>query len=324
MLQTQSKPTKILWVTDPWETLEHSQDTTLRLAQEALNLGLESYWSASDFILNAPNDSFLAVRLSKEMIENYRASPALRAIPMIASSFQQIHFRVDPPVDEHYIGLVDSIVLRCGEAGTLFNPAQLICHQSEKTGPTDLKSLFPLQMEIRSEADAALAFQLFQNCSALVTKPLNLAQSKGVERWSNPKDLNEFKAILDHSSLQFSRPILLQEFLPGINNGEVRMWFAMGHLIAALKKYPKNGDFRVLIDEGSKVEAFELNESMTLLAERVSASLKSQKIALAAVDFIGEKICDYNITSPGLLTQLEKVHGKNFAREIILKLLNGF
>src|SRR4051812_28326143 len=33
-----------LWITDPWDTLDHAKDTTLRLAQEALFLGLKSHW----------------------------------------------------------------------------------------------------------------------------------------------------------------------------------------------------------------------------------------------------------------------------------------
>src|SRR3954452_10960103 len=33
-----------LWITDPWDTLDHSKDTTIRLAQEALALGIENHW----------------------------------------------------------------------------------------------------------------------------------------------------------------------------------------------------------------------------------------------------------------------------------------
>jgi hypothetical protein len=108
----------------------------------------------------------------------------------------------------------------------------------------------------------------------------------------------------------------------GINQGEVRMWFARGKLIAALKKFPAEGDFRVLIDQGSRIEAHYPTLHEQEIALEVGSSLRDQGIALAAIDFIDGKISDYNITSPGLLVQLEKVHGgRNFAAEIIKAIL---
>jgi hypothetical protein len=35
---------RVLWVTDPWDTLDHPRDTPLRLAEECLALGVECHW----------------------------------------------------------------------------------------------------------------------------------------------------------------------------------------------------------------------------------------------------------------------------------------
>ena len=100
------------------------------------------------------------------------------------------------------------------------------------------------------------------------------------------------------------------------------MWFAGEKFNSALKKYPKTGDFPVLIDEGSKVSAYTLSRDEEKIATDIGKTLKKQGILLAAIDLIGNKICDYNITSPGLLVQLEQVHGgKNFAKEILVQAL---
>ena len=97
MLQHKMPVKTILWVTDPWNTLEHAQDTTLRLAQEASNLGVSSYWSGSDFILNGSKNSLMVVPVGPDFIQNFNASRTPQCLEMDASSFQQIHFRVDPP-----------------------------------------------------------------------------------------------------------------------------------------------------------------------------------------------------------------------------------
>jgi hypothetical protein len=109
-----------------------------------------------------------------------------------------------------------------------------------------------------------------------------------------------------------------------ISNGEVRMWFAMGRFIGALKKFPVSGDFRVLIDEGSRIEAHHPDATEIKLTEEIGHALRKRRIALAAVDFISGKISDFNITSPGLLVQLEEVHGLNLAERVMLELLKGF
>ena len=324
MLQHKMPVKTILWVTDPWNTLEHAQDTTLRLAQEASNLGVASYWSGSDFILNANKDSFRVVPVGSDFIQNFNATHTPHSLEIIASSFHQIHFRVDPPVDAQYQALLSALSERTGDPSLILNPSLLITQQSEKLPPPDLLHLAPKHCTVTNPSRVSAAFKEFSEDDGFVTKPMNLAQSVGVKQWSRPQNEAEFSKILAGESEDFSRPILVEEFLPGIHAGEVRMWFAMGNFVAALKKYPKSGDFRVLIDEGSKVEPYHLSDEEQAISKEVGASLKRQRIALAAIDFISGKICDYNITSPGLLVQLEAVHQKNLAQTVIENLLNGF
>ncbi len=324
MLQHKMPVKTILWVTDPWNTLEHAQDTTLRLAQEASNLGVSSYWSGSDFILNGSKNSLMVVPVGPDFIQNFNASRTPQCLEMDASSFQQIHFRVDPPVDGQYQALLSAISERTGAPSLILNPALLISQQSEKLPPPDLLHLAPKHCIVTDSSLVSKAFKKFSEDDGFVTKPMNLAQSVGVKQWRRPESEAEFSTILAGESEDFSRPILVEEFLPGIHGGEVRMWFAMGNFVAALKKYPKSGDFRVLIDEGSKVEPYLLSGDEQAISKEVGASLKRQGIALAAIDFISGKICDYNITSPGLLVQLEAVHQKNLAQTVIENLLNGF
>ncbi|MBU6153761.1 MAG: hypothetical protein KGP28_05620 [Bdellovibrionales bacterium] len=307
----------LLWITDPWRTLDREQDTTLRLAQEAVNLGIKTYWSASDQILDAA-DGFLKVfPFSKDA--PYEPTEAMRIHP---SKFNQIHYRIDPPVDQHYRQLLDDLAARGVKSNQILNPPDLISFQSEKLPPPELFHLAPRHAVILSEADALQAYFFAKKWPAWVSKPMNLAQSIGVKRRNNPKTLEEFLSHLESDSDHYRTPVLIQEYLPGITNGEVRMWFAGGRFIAALKKYPADGDFRVLIDHGSRIEAHHPTLREQEIALEVGNSLRHQGIALAAIDFIDGKISDYNITSPGLLVQLERVHGgKNLAAEILNAIL---
>jgi glutathione synthase len=312
---------KLLWVTDPWNTLDHSQDTTLRLAEEALNLGLASYWSGADVILKSSSSLLNVIPLTHDLIKNIKLLPLSSFEELKPSNFHHLHYRIDPPVDLNYISLLDELIKRGVKKSQILNSPDLITSQSEKTPPSSLSKLSPVFRVIRSPKDTQDAYEVFKSYRELVTKPLNLAQSIGVKKWAMPHSCLNFEKLIEIETKDYTTPILVEEFLPEVMKGETRMWFANGEFIAALKKFPASGDFRVLIDQGSRIEPHTLTENEKASALQVGAVLKSQGAAMAAIDFIGGKISDYNITSPGLLVQMEEAHGgKNFAKMILEKI----
>lgn len=316
--------TRMLWITDPWSTLTHDQDTTLRLIQEAIGLGIQTFWSSSDLVLNTESPNTLNVFPCLAPLSSSSApSEAINGIEIQPSTLHLIHYRVDPPVDFNYISLVDAILERDSSA-RIMSPPDILKFQSEKLPPKELSQYTPRLKAVYLPEDVAAAYAIFKSDEFMVTKPLNEAQSKGVKKTTVPSNVSDFEKWIQIETQNFANPIVVQEFLPQVDEGEVRMWFAAGEFVAALKKFPKSGDFRVLIDEGSKVEAYTLTASEQLAADAVGQMLKKQGVMMAAIDLIGGKISDYNITSPGLLIQLEKVHGgKNFAKIVLEKIVNS-
>lgn len=320
-MQTPLTHSKLLWITDPLSTLDQSKDTTLRLMQEAINMGIPTFWTASDQVLHAgTSGQIMAIELKNSLAALASEKLKLESFPL--SMFQQIHYRIDPPVDASYCKLIDDLLAAGANKTQILNPPELIKNQSEKIPPADLSAHSPRMKVIQSEKDLAEIQSQFARDAQIVSKPLHLAQSIGVALHQTPKTSAEWRTLMETLTQNFKQEILIEEYLPAIHQGEVRLWFAGEKFIAALKKYPKSGDFRVLIDEGSRIAAHTLNKEEEAIATDIGRSLKRQGILLAAVDLIGNKICDYNITSPGLLIQLETVHGnQNFAKEILSVLL---
>lgn len=321
LLTPRNNQIKILWVTDPWLTLDYSKDTTLRLMLEAINMGIPTYWSASDQLLSTKTPGkILAVEITKDLKDFDFSTLILTQFSV--SNFQQIHFRVDPPVDEQYCKLIDDLILAGAHASQILNPPLLIKNQSEKIPPTDLALYTPRLKTIKDQSEIQDLEKMFAHDQEIVSKPLHLAQSIGVKKHPTPKNRAEWQNLITELTLNYTQEILIEEYLPEINQGEVRMWFSGKKFIAALKKFPKTGDFRVLIDEGSRITPHTLTKDEEIIAEAIGNSLHKQGILLAAIDLIGNKICDYNITSPGLLVQLEAVHdGKNFAKDVLIQAL---
>lgn len=309
-----------LWITDPWSTLDHSKDTTLRLMQEAIKMGIPTFWTASDILFSGEfPDMVMTADFSNGIPNSFES---FRFQPTSLSRFQQIHDRIDPPVDDHYCAILDGLIQRGAREEQILNPPSMLKFQSEKIPPTELMHFAPKMTIVEKEADAFQAEILFKSDSEIVSKPLNLAQSVGVMKHPTPQSMEEWNQLCSTLTSGYSQKVLIEEYLPQIHDGETRLWFAGDHFIGALKKYPKKADFRVLIDEGSKVEAHELTDMEKEMAKEIGASLKNHGVLMAAIDLIGNKICDFNITSPGLLMQLEKVHGgRNFTKEVLIQAL---
>jgi glutathione synthase len=320
-----------LWITDPWDTLDHSRDTTLRLAQEALALGLENHWCDVRSI-RWEKDRVLLDAQKFEAIGPDRHPESIRLGTRRATSpleFQSLQYRTDPPVDlayQHPLQLLHLAVQsepRASHRPEIVNPVSALMLANEKLEAGLLKGLLPPTV-VSSQWAPLERFGLIEKKTVL--KPLHLAQSKGVELldWTTPPGITHARQIIEESTGKYERPVLLQRYLPGIAKGETRLWLLDGKLFACARKLPLQNDFRVNIDQGSRLAPHKVTASERKASLQIGKHLRTLGVRLAAVDLIEGYATDFNVTSPGLITQMEQVLGKNLARPIIQALSRRF
>ena len=313
---------RFLWITDPWHFLDHRRDTTLRLAREALELGFPSYWCSVRTIRWEMNRILLDAHplVSGTGTESSEILPGPAEISD-PGEFHRIHYRMDPPVDFSYLHPLQ--LLSKSVSGKknveIVNSPDVLFSTNEKIEGLLLKNVTPPSV-VASQWDYLLSFGKKEGRTVL--KPLHLCQSKGVELldWRSQRGIDEAKIVIARETENFRNPVLLQRFLKEISEGEQRLWFVDGKLLAHVRKLPVSGDFRVNVDRGSRIEPSRLNARESRTARLLSKHLCSRKIRLAAVDLIEGQVTDFNFTSPGLLCQMESVLGRNLARPIIEKL----
>jgi glutathione synthase len=325
MATSKNSSYRFLWVTDPWETLDHEKDTTLRLAQEAAILGFGSYWCDVKSIRYQDRRVVLdAAPVSSEAPQSDK-----RAFPMKTmevGDFSAIHYRVDPPVDLVYLHPLQLLNLGLQSLKKpktkLVNSPEILFMQNEKMEASFLGALMPETL-VSSQWEPLKEFA--KKNRKVVLKPLHQAQSHGIEllHWKGPTEEEKIKAVLQKSTENFQAPVLLQVYLSGISEGEQRLWFVDGKLIATVRKHPLKNDFRVNIDAGSALQKTFLNAREQEASKKIGKFLAAEKIRLAAVDLIDGLVTDFNFTSPGLITQMEKVLGQNLAKTIIQALAKG-
>lgn len=318
-------PFKFLWITDPWDTLDHPHDTSLRLAEESLLLGFESYWCDVKSIRYSDGKTLLECKRIESLGKKRQKDEIELGITQIKSpmEFSSLQYRTDPPVDLAYQQPLQLLQLALADerkAPQLVNPISALLISNEKLEASLLKGLMPPTV-VSSQLEVLESFGKQEGQAVL--KPLHTAQSKGVEllNWHTPEGAKAAKVALSQQTANFERPVALQRYLSGIKKGETRLWFLDGKLIAHALKLPVHGDFRVNIDQGSQLAAHTLTILEKSRAQVIGKHLKKMKVRLAAVDLIEGYVTDFNFTSPGLITQMEAISRQNLARPIIKALV---
>ncbi|MBY0470816.1 hypothetical protein K2X30_06560 [bacterium] len=320
MKQGRSKKKRFLWITDPWDTLDHPHDTTLRLAQEALAQGHESWWTAANTLhLEEGN-----VRAHIQQLFEIPFAPQADDVRMgetlvshAVDEFDSVHYRVDPPVDLTYLHNLHILSFARTE---VINPPFALFVTNEKLEALTLgkDGEFAPPTLVASGLEDLQEFG--DRHGKTILKPLNQAQSKGISvlDWSNPGDSDSARSALASLTDDFTQPVLLQKFLKGVQDkGELRLWFLDGKLLASARKVPKMGEAIINMDRGSTLVEGKPQGKELELVKVIGKRLKDLKVRLAAVDLIDGLVTDFNITSPGLLIQMEKLAGENLAQKII-------
>lgn len=309
-----------LWILDPWDTFDHPRETSLRLVEEAHQIGV------SQFICSVRSIRLLEGQVWVDAREVLQVDPERESSsfhlgdlkPLPLKHFRIVHYRTDPPVDLSFIHPLQimAVGLQGVRTTEVINPIEVLLTQNEKMEAALLPGLMPASC-VSSQWSVLESFG--KHHGRTVLKPLNTAFSQGIQmlQWKTGDDVRQSRDILQSVTLDFRTPVLLQHYLEGIANGETRLWFLKGKLLAWIKKLPLRGDFRVDVDRGSGFEVTPLSKKDRARADRICTRLKQLNITLAAVDLIDGFVTDFNFTSPGLIVQMEQLLGENLAKPIV-------
>jgi glutathione synthase len=238
------------------------------------------------------------------------------------SGFDHIFYRTDPPVDLSYLlplQILASSIDAKRKRPQIHSSPESLFFMNEKWAAAGLGTCFPKSL-VSASVDRLATFA--EEVGKVVIKPLYLAQSKGVEvidthSFSIATVRDRMKRATEDGRL----PIIVQEFLPGISEGETRLWFVNGKLLATVRKKPLHGETIIDMDRGGTLGKWKINSSERRVAAKISTLLKQKKILYAAVDLIDGKITDFNHTSPGLLVSMEDLLGENLAKRALSPIL---
>ena len=302
---------KIAFQMDPISDVDINGDTSFRLAEEGQKRGHEIYYFNPESLVYETGN--IIAHGQKVGIE--RGSTPIISLEKekkidLSEEVDVVFLRQDPPFDMLYITTTFLLERLKGKTLVLNDP-YWVRNSPEKLLVLDFLDLMPPTVITRS-LQSIIEFRKRYKDSIL--KPLYGNGGTGVFRLvKGDKTLNVFFETFVNNSRE---PIIVQQFLPDVSNGDKRIILVDGEPIGAINRIPPHDDIRSNMHVGGTPARSDLTERDIEICNRLSPVLKKKNLFFVGIDVIGQHLTEINVTSPTGLQELERFENRNYARII--------
>ena len=298
---------KIAFQMDHISMIDIICDSTFRLAIEAQKRGYELFhYTPSDLYYREgkviAKGHFLRVR---HEIYNHYDLDSEQEINL--KDMDVVWLRQDPPFDMFYITTTHLLELIMDDTLVVNNPFW-VRNSPEKLIVLDFPDIIPATLITRNMQEV----RKFRDTHGdVIIKPLFGNGGEGIFK-IGPEDgnLNSLCEMFFHNSRE---PIIVQEFLPAISEGDKRVILVNGKPVGAINREPREGEIRSNLHVGGIAYPCELTEEDYRICSRIEKTLADNGLIFAGIDIIGNKLTEINITSPTGIVELERFDGVNVA-----------
>ncbi len=299
---------KWLFIIDPINGLHKDTDTTYPIIKEAVNRTIDTF-------ITEIGDLFFDKKamLSAQKIDFGTKGTKIDVSdkkPFLLDEFDLIFMRKEPPYNYafHY---ATQLLSFCEKK--VVNSPQSLRNFNEKLIALNFPELLPATL-VSSNKNQLIEF--IKNCSDFaVIKDLNSYQGKSVDRVSfNDKDLEYKIAKLTQEG---KTPIMAQQFLPNIVNGDKRIVILGTKILGAVNRIPKDGSYLSNFGQGGKGHKTEITKREETIAKRVIPFFRENGIHFAGLDVIDGYLTEINITCPTGLQHINRLENKKLEKNVV-------
>lgn len=308
---------KVGFQMDPLDNIDPRLDTSFRLAEEAELRG----YSVFHYLPNNLTFNKTRIIANGHFVKlNRKQNPSFTILKNktidIGHDLDILWLRQDPPFNMDYLSstyLLDFV----GNETLIVNNPFWVRNFPEKLLVLNYPQLMPATI-ITSRIEVIQEFR--EKYGDIILKPLYGNGGAGVFK-INYNDKN-FVALFELFQMNSTEPLIAQEFLPEVINGDKRIILLDGEILGAINRIPQKGEIRSNMHVGGKAVATELSIDEIKICEQIGSTLKEHGQIFVGIDVIGGKLTEINVTSPTGLQELEKFENKNLASKVWDKLIS--
>ncbi|GAA3789099.1 glutathione synthase [Corallibacter vietnamensis] len=299
----------------PWDNIDPENDTSLALIKECVKRGhgVAMCTPANLTIRDSVTNAFCNVisRMDKvpSSLKAFYKKVTLREEMLPLAGFDALFFRANPPLDPLMLNFLDSVkndvfIINSLEGmreanNKLYTAAFGDAHSNIIPNTHVSKNKNYLVKQIKeSKSDK------------MIIKPLNGFGGSGViliEK-SAMRNINSLLDFYITNPDGTSNYVILQDYIEGADEGDVRILMLNGEPVGAMKRVPGTDDHRSNVTAGGSVQRHTLTKAEKALCKQIGPKLVSDGLYFVGIDVIGGKLVEVNVMSPGGITYINKVY----------------
>jgi len=90
-----------------------------------------------------------------------------------------------------------------------------------------------------------------------------------------------------------------------------------GEILGAMRRMPRNGDFRTNIHAGATAYRHEITPKEAEICRAIKARLVADGLYFVGIDVIGDKLVEVNCVSPGGIPRINRFNSIRIEAEVI-------
>ena len=127
--------------------------------------------------------------------------------------------------------------------------------------------------------------------------------------------MKKFNSSKIRKLIKTNNHLFFQKFLPGVSEGDKRVFIIKGKIVGAISRIPKKGSILSNMSKGAKAKLTKLTRKEVNASKAIGKMLVQNNIYFAGIDFVQEKLIgDINVTSPTGLAAYKDLSGINLAK----------
>lgn len=337
------------FIFEDWDTITPAKNSTIRIIKECLERGhkVSILYPSNLTVRNNVTHGYVKRILPMEKIPDnilqFYKKVKFEQKMMPLHGLDAIMVRRDPPIDSMVYNFLDSIKSEV----VIINDIDGIRKANNKLYTTTFNdpnnSFLPITHVSKNKEYIR---QMIDDMPGdkVILKPLNASGGHGVIVLEKNAQTS-INSILDfYIHTQEKSYVIVQEYIEGAEEGDVRVLMLNGKFIGAYNRKPPEGDVRANIQVGGTAHKYKMTESQMAICRKIGPKLAADGLYFVGVDMIGDKILEVNVLNPGGITNInalnklklhknvvdfieEKVHEKEEKRaelEFLLKRLSEF
>jgi glutathione synthase len=129
---------------------------------------------------------------------------------------------------------------------------------------------------------------------------------------------SSIKSLLDfYIDRERNNYVILQAFIEGAEEGDVRVMMLNGKAIGAYHRKPAEGDVRANIQAGGSAHAWKLTAEQQRVCRKIGPKLVADGLDFVGLDLIRERLLEVNVCNPGGITNINRLSKVKLQKQVV-------